>query len=81
MHDAKDAREIKYRTQRMEQIYNGKMTIEKSKAELLKEIADEVEIEELVKEMTLKQAKQAFYGGQAEKNPWSPNVSNSMFWM
>ncbi|KAH7380394.1 Piwi domain-containing protein [Phaeosphaeria sp. MPI-PUGE-AT-0046c] len=79
--DAKAAREAKFKAQRIRQIYNGQVNMAKSKEELQQEVMDDAMIEDIVKELVFEKAKQIFYGGSVERNPWDEKFSNSMFWM
>lgn len=79
--EAKAAREAKFTAQRIREIYNGKVSMGKSKEELEQQVIDEASIKGAVKELVFKKARQVFYGGDVERNPWNDRVSNTMFWM
>lgn len=53
----------------------------KKQGEEEQEKRDREEVDKLLKESTMKEARKEFYLNGEDKNPWHKNVSGTMFWM
>jgi hypothetical protein len=62
-------------------MHGGKEMTVKSAEERTQEIQDESRIESTLKAKTFQMAKEKFYIGSVEQNPWNPTVGDTMFWM
>jgi hypothetical protein len=75
------AREQKYKHKQTKSVIRGQVKMVKHTDEKKQERLDETQVEILLKEWTFQKAKKTFYGGDTVRNPWSPKITKTMFWM
>jgi eukaryotic translation initiation factor 2C len=78
--EAKQARKCKNFKQDV-RTYRSKMMNVQSAAERRQELEDEKRVENKLKAKTFEMAREKFYAGSAERNPWNPKSGGTTFWM